>query len=166
MSSMGRRLPGARPRPPARLHPLTRSSLRARRNLRNPRGPTGGHGCDRAVRDEGRPCPHPAACAFGTVSSTPCCLSSSELCLTGEPEAPDFVAWTNSASPVLLHGEGCPSYGCCLMGCGASGGGTPAPYGLDTSGEEPSSGPGTWSQAGKRFTSASEACMFKVEKVP
>jgi hypothetical protein len=40
--------------------------------------PTGRLGCDRAVRDEGRPCSHPAACPFRTLSS-PCCLSSSEL---------------------------------------------------------------------------------------
>jgi hypothetical protein len=63
-----------------------------------------------------------------------------------------LAAWMNSPSPVLLHGEGLPSYGRCLAGCGASGGGTPASYSLDASGEEPSLGPGPWSQAGKCFT--------------
>jgi hypothetical protein len=41
-----------------------------------PSGTLRGHGCD---GDEGRPCTHPSARPFGTVSSAPCSLSSSEL---------------------------------------------------------------------------------------
>jgi hypothetical protein len=124
MSSLGRRLPSARPRPPA-LPPLEEEEL----GSHSPRGPTGGHGGDGVVQDEGRPCPHPAAHPYRTVSSIPYCLSSSELCPLRPFRHFGLAALTNS--PVLLHGEGWPSHGRCPAGCGTPGRGTPVLRGLD-----------------------------------